>query len=70
VVLWKPGKPAYDVPKVYRPIVLLNTMDKVLTMIIAEEISNVVEKEGLLPVNHFGSRPGCTTMDTIHLLIH
>jgi len=70
VILRKPGKPAYDVPKAYRPIALLNTMGKVLTAIIAEEISNVIEKEGLLPTNHFGGRPGCTTTDTVHLLIH
>jgi len=70
VVLRKPGKPAYDVPKAYRPITLLNTMGKVITMIIAEEISNIVKKEGLLPVNHFGGRPSHTMMDTIHLLIH
>ena len=70
VVLRKPGKPAYDVPKAYRPIALLNTMGKVLTAIIAEEISNVVEKEGMLPVNHFSGRPGHTTTDAIHLLIH
>jgi len=45
-------------------------MGKVLTAIIAEEISNVVEKEGLLPTNHFGRRPGHTTTDAVHLLIH
>jgi len=70
VVLRKPGKPTYDVPKAYRPIALLNTMGKVLMAIIAEEISNVIEKEGLLPTNHFGGRPGCTTTDAVHLLIH
>ncbi|KAF8267079.1 hypothetical protein EI94DRAFT_1582591, partial [Lactarius quietus] len=31
VVLRKPGKPRYDVPKAYRPIALLNMMGKVLT---------------------------------------
>jgi hypothetical protein len=36
VVLRKPGKPRYDIPKAYRPITLLNTMWKVLTGIVAE----------------------------------
>ena len=38
VVLRKPGKPRYDVPKAYRPIALLNTMWKVLMAIIADRI--------------------------------
>ena len=37
VVLHKPGKPHYDVPKAYRPIALLNTMWKVLTTIVADQ---------------------------------
>ena len=39
VVLCKPGKPDYEIPKPYRPITLLCTMAKVLTAIIAEDIS-------------------------------
>src|SRR5260370_39110710 len=31
IILCKPGKPQYDIPKVHRPIVLLNTIWKVLT---------------------------------------
>ncbi|KIM27683.1 hypothetical protein M408DRAFT_39661, partial [Serendipita vermifera MAFF 305830] len=34
VVLRKPGKPAYDVPKAYRPIALLNTLGKLLSGLI------------------------------------
>ena len=45
-------------------------MDKVLTAIVAEEISNMVEHEGLLPNFHFGGQPGQMTMDTVHLLTH
>jgi len=69
VVLRKPGKPRYDVPKAYRPIALLNTMWKALTAIIAEHISYLSEKHQLLPPNHFGGRPGRTTTDAMHLLI-
>jgi len=39
-VLRKPGKPNYEVPKVYRPIALLSTMAKVLTGIVAEDMSH------------------------------
>ena len=44
VVLRKPGKPSYDVPKAYRPVVLLLTLAKVLTAILAEDISRLVEE--------------------------
>jgi len=70
VVLRKPGKPRYDVPKVYRPIALLNTMWKVLTAIVAEQLTYVMEKHQLLPAHHFGGCPGRTTMDTMHVLAH
>jgi ribonuclease HI/endonuclease/exonuclease/phosphatase family metal-dependent hydrolase len=70
VVLRKPGKPSYTVPKAYRPIALLSTMAKVLTSIVAENISKLVEMHQLLPKTHFGGRPGRTTTDAIHYLIH
>ena len=54
VVIRKPGKSRYDIPKAFRPIALLNMMGKVLTAIVVEEVSNLVEREGLLPNFHFG----------------
>ena len=69
IVLRKPGKPRYDIPKAYRPIALLNTMWKVLTAVIAEQLTHTAELHHLLPANHFGGRPGRTTMDTMHLLL-
>jgi ribonuclease HI len=68
-VLRKPGKARYDVPKAYRPIALSNTMAKLLSAIIAEDITYLAEKHQLLPANHFGGRPGRTTTDSIHLLV-
>lgn len=70
VVLRKPGKPRYDVPKAYRPIALLNTMWKVFTAIIASHITHLAEKHQLLPSKHFGGRPGRTTTDALQLLVH
>src|SRR6266481_2949542 len=55
-VLRKPGKPCYDIPKAYRPIALLNTISKLATSIIAEELSHIVKTHCLLPAMHFG---GC-----------
>jgi hypothetical protein len=70
VVLQKPGKPKYNVPKEYRPITLLNTMGKVLTSIVVEQLTFYTEKYALLPPLHFGGRPVRTTNDTIHYLVY
>jgi hypothetical protein len=70
VVLRKPDKPNYEVPKAYRPIALISTMAKVLTAIVAENISQLVERYQLIPRTHFGGRPGRTTTDAIHYLVH
>jgi ribonuclease HI len=70
VVLRKPGKPSYEVPKAYRPIALINTLWKVLTAIVAEQLTFFAEKHQLLPSHHFGGRPGRTTTDAMHLLTH
>jgi ribonuclease HI len=70
VVLRKPNKPSYVVPKAYRPIALLSSMAKVMTSLVAEVISNLVETHHLLPKNHFGGRPGRTSTDAIQYLVH
>ena len=43
-------------------------MAKLLTAVVAEDLSRLVEKHQLLPNTHFGGRPGRTTMDAIHYL--
>jgi len=68
IVLHKPGKPHYDVPKAYRPMALLNTMWKVLSALVADQITFLTECHQLLPINHLGGRPGRTTTDAMHLL--
>jgi hypothetical protein len=70
IVLRKPGKPKYNIPKAYRPIALLNTMVKVLTAVLAEQLMYYAEKYQLLPANHFGGRKGRTATDAVHLLVH
>ena len=69
IVLRKPGKPSYETPKAYRPIALICTMAKVLTSVVAENLSRIVEQHRLLPKNHFGGRPGRSTADAVHYLV-
>jgi hypothetical protein len=45
-------------------------MGKLLTAIIAEQLTYYTEKHGLLPPMHFGGRPGRTTTDTLHVLMY
>ena len=69
-MLRKPGKPNYELAKAYRPIALLSMIAKVLTAIVAQDISWLVEQHQLLPSMHFGGRPDRTTTDAILYLVH
>ena len=68
-VLRKPGKPRYNIPKAYQPVVLVNTIAKLLSSIVAKDIVHLTEAHSLLPANHFGGRPGRTMSDSLHLLV-
>ncbi|KAK1485910.1 zinc knuckle, partial [Colletotrichum abscissum] len=56
VVLRKPGKDNYTVPKAYRPIALLNMVGKIMDAVIARRLSYLAETHGLLPDSHMGGR--------------
>ena len=68
VVLRKPSKLDYSVPKAYCPITLLNTTAKLLTTIVTDNMSHLIEMNHLLLSTHFGGRPGRSTTDSLHLL--
>lgn len=70
VTLSKPGKGDYTEPKSYRPIALLNTIDKIMESIIAMRISYLVESVlGIIPKSHLGGRKLRSTEDAVHLLL-
>ncbi|KAJ3511459.1 hypothetical protein NMY22_g15642 [Coprinellus aureogranulatus] len=68
-VLRKPGRANYQAAKSYRPIALLSTIGKVLSSIVAEDMSRLIEEHELLPPTHFGGRPNRTTTDALHYLV-
>jgi len=70
VVLRKPGKPSYEEPKAYRPIALLNTLGKLFSSIMADDISHYCETRKVLPRSQFGGRPSRSTSDSLLLLTH
>ncbi|CCA76928.1 hypothetical protein PIIN_10911, partial [Serendipita indica DSM 11827] len=68
VVLRKPGKPAYNIAKAYQLIALLNTLGKLLSALMAEDLTYMSEHYALLPHSQFGGQPGRTTTDALHPL--
>ena len=68
MVLRKPGKPDYPSPTTYHPILLLNTLGKVLEAVIAGRLSCYAETYDLLPNTQFGGRPGRNTEQALPVL--
>ena len=48
----------------------MNTLGKLLSTLVAEDLVHMCENYSLLPDNHFGGRPGRCTTDAMHLLVH
>jgi ribonuclease HI len=70
VVLRKPGKPSYTTPKAYRPIGLLDTIGKLFSTLVADDLSFLSESHNLLPAHQFGGRRARMTTDSIHLVTY
>ena len=68
IVLRKPRKPAYNVAKAYWPIGLLDTLGKLFSTLIADDISYLTEKHQLLLPMQFGRHPGHCTTDAMHIV--
>ena len=47
IILRKPGKPQYDIPKAHHPIALMNTIGKLLLSIVAEDLTYMCERYGM-----------------------
>src|SRR5256885_6942499 len=69
VVICKLEKDDYTDAKSYRPITLLNTIGKVLDLVIAQRISNISKTHGLLPHMYLSGQKALSTEHTAHLLI-
>src|SRR3954462_13990887 len=54
VIIPKPGKPSYSAPKAFRPIVLLNTLGKLIEKMISNRIQFDMIKHDLVVPNQFG----------------
>jgi len=70
VIVPKPGKPAYDTPKAFRPIVLLNTLSKLIEKMIARQLQFEAVKYSILHPNQLGGVAQRSTEDAGVFLTH
>jgi exonuclease III len=68
LALRKPGKDDYTTPKAYRPIALLNTMGKLLELVMGRRLSELAETNGLLPDTQMGARKGRSAETALQLI--
>lgn len=67
-IIRKSNKASYTVPNGYHPIALLNTLGKVLELIIARRLVKWAVSSGYLSNRHYGGRKGVGTKDAIYQL--
>ena len=70
VIIPKPDKPAYDTPKAFQPIVLLNTLGKLIEKMIARQLQFDAVKYSVLYPNQLGSISQRSTEDARLFLIY
>ena len=54
IIIHKLGKLTYDTPKAFRPIVLLNTLDKLIEKMVARQLQFDTIKYSILHLNQLG----------------
>ena len=70
IVIPKPNKQSYDNPKAFRPIVLLNTLGKLIEKVIAERIQFTVAANDFIHLSQLGGLKFKSTADAGIALTH
>jgi hypothetical protein len=70
VAIPKPDKPDYSLPKVHKPILLLETMSKLLEKAVAKRMQYDIVKYELIQANQFGGRAHSSCLDAGLALLH
>lgn len=65
VIIPKPGKPDYSIPKAYRPVSLLNCLGKTVEKIMATRMAFLAEKNKLLHKWQIGGRANRSAVDAV-----
>jgi len=70
IIIPKPNKSLYDHPKAFHPIVLLNTLGKLIEKVIAERLQFMVARNDFIYPSQLGSLKFKSTLDTGIALTH
>lgn len=70
ILLSKPGKPDNSASSLFRVIVLLQMVSKILERTIASYLSPLIRMVGLVKRNQCGSLPGLSMFDVCVALVH
>ncbi|KAF8643063.1 hypothetical protein AX14_009646, partial [Amanita brunnescens Koide BX004] len=69
VIIPKPNKPDYTIPKAYQPIALLNKLGKLLTKILANRLQHDAAEFNILHQDQYGGIQGHSTIDAGLVLV-
>ena len=70
IVIPKPNKPSYNNPKVFRPIVLLNTLGKLVEKVIAKRLQFIIASNNFVYPSQLGGLKFKSTADAGIALTH
>ena len=70
VIIPKPNKPSYDSPKLFRPIVLLNTLGKLIEKVIGERLQFHMVNNNFIHPSQLGGLKFKSTINTEVTLMH
>ena len=70
VIIPKPNKPKYDHPKAFRPIVLLNTLGKLIEKVITEKLQFIIANNNFIHPSQLDSLKFKSTLDAGVALTH
>jgi len=70
VIIPKPGKPSYSAPKAFRPIALLNTLEKLIEKMLSNRIQHDMIAYDIVDPNQFGGICQRSTEDAGLYLTH
>jgi len=70
IIIPKPNKTSYDQPKAFRPIVLLNTLGKLIKKVIAERLQFTVASNDFIHPSQLGGLKFKSTIDASVALTH
>ena len=70
IIIPKPNKTSYDQPKAFRPIVLLNTLGKLIKKVVAERLQFTVASNNFIHPSQLGGLKFKSTIDASVALTH